>query len=139
MKIYLGIVVFVLATSACGGGGGGGDSGVDGSKKINSLSSGEVQTFCGWALTEQGGAGHETMCSGGFTVTVPTEMECESNYGNLKATCTVTVSDAEDCVHALVTDPCTKGGTACRAVIECSSQVTPGFSGSGPEPRSRMP
>jgi hypothetical protein len=138
MKIYLGIVVFGLATAACGDSGGG-DSGVDGSKKINALSSSEVQTFCGWALAEQGGPGHETMCNGGFTITAPTEMECESNYGNLKATCTVTVSDAEACIHALAADPCMLGGTACRAVIECSSQVTPGFLGSRPGPRSRVP
>jgi hypothetical protein len=118
MKIYLSIVLFGLAAAACGGDGDDG-SGIDQSKQLTSLSTSEVSTFCEWAIAEQGGAGHQTMC-GDIIITVSTQAACESNYGNLAATCTATVEQAESCVLALATDACSAGGDACLFLIECA-------------------
>lgn len=124
MRSYLGIALasFALAAAACGGDDGPGEtSGVDGAKKVNTLSSSEVQTFCSWAVAEQGGAGHQTMCGDGVTFTVDTEAKCQMGYAMLSTTCAVTVADAEACVRALAADPCSFGGTACQALIACQT------------------
>lgn len=118
MKIYLGIVLFGLAAAACGGDGNDG-SGIDQSKEVDSLSSSEVTTFCEWAIAEQGGAGHQTMC-GDIIITVSTQAACESQWGNLAATCTATVEQAEGCVLALAADACSLGGDTCLFLIECA-------------------
>lgn len=120
MKIYLGIVLFAFA--ACGGGG---DSGIDKSKKLNALSSDEVKTFCEWAIAEQGGAGHQTMC-GDIIIRVETEAQCEAQYGTFPATCAATVGDAESCAQALTADPCTLGGSACEVVFSCAAATASG-------------
>lgn len=116
MKIYLGIVCFVLGFAACGGDSG---SGIDKNKKINALSASEVTTICKWGEDEQGGPGHTTMC-GDFTFIVSTQAECEAQYGNFAATCSATVSDVEACVHALAADPCSLGGDACQTYFACA-------------------
>ena len=116
MKSYLGIVCFVLGFAACGGDSG---SGIDKNKKINALSQSEVTTFCKWAIDEQGGPGHTTMC-GDIVIIVNTQMECEGQYGNFSASCTATVSDGEACVHALAADPCSGGGDACQTLFTCA-------------------
>jgi hypothetical protein len=120
MKIYLGIMCFVLGFAACGGNDGG--SGIDKNKKISALSDSEVTTFCEWAIAEQGGLGHQTMC-GDIVIIVNTQMQCESQYGNFSASCTATVSDAEACVHALADDPCSLGGDTCQTLFDCGGGV----------------
>ena len=121
MKIYLGIVWLGLAATACGGDGDS-SSGIDQSRKANSLSSSEVTTFCRWALAEQGGAGHTVACGGGdVTITVPLQVACEASYNNLTSNCTATVGDAETCVHALSDDPCELSINACLPLYACSA------------------
>jgi hypothetical protein len=121
MKIYLGIVLFGLTTAACGGGDSGSDSGIDQSKNVTSLSASEVQTFCKWALAEQGGPGHEMMCGAGSSATVETQANCETRYGHFTSTCTATVGDAEDCVRAIAADLCAlvPEGNACQPLFAC--------------------
>jgi hypothetical protein len=119
MKISLGIVLFGLAAAAAACGGGDDGSGIDQDKQLSSLSMDEITTFCEWAIAEQGGAGHQTMC-GDIILTVANQAACESNYVNLTATCTATVADGEDCIAALATDPCSVGGNACTFLIECA-------------------
>ena len=116
MKSYLGIMCFVLGFAACGGDSG---SGIDKNKKMNALSSGEVTTFCTWAIDEQGGTGHRTMC-GDVQIVVNTQMECEGQFGSFAASCTATVSDGEACVHALAADPCSLGGETCQTLFACA-------------------
>lgn len=115
VKIHLGIVLFAIAACSSGG-----DSGIDKSKKLNSLSPSEVTTFCQWAIAAQGGTGHQTMC-GDLIVKVQTQVQCESKYGTVASTCTATVGDAETCNHALTADPCSLGGDACQVLFACSA------------------
>jgi hypothetical protein len=121
MKIYLGIVCFVLGFAACSDNDDG--SGIDKNKKVSALSDSEVTTFCNWAITEQGGPGHTTMC-GGILIVVNSQMDCESQFGNFATSCSATVSDAEACVHALAADPCTGGGDTCQALFTCAGGAT---------------
>src|SRR5687768_9113890 len=85
MKIAFISALFLSALlTACGGdddGGGSSDHGVDGSKAITTLTDDEVSAFCTWAIDAQGGAGSETDCGDGVTVTVSTQAECEAEYG----------------------------------------------------------
>jgi len=111
------IYVLVVAMAACGGGSG--TSGVDSSKHVNSLSDGEAQTFCEWAVDEQGGAGTVTDCGDGLTITVDTVAECVAKQGNYTSDCAATVADAEACTTAIGNDPCSFGGNACAALFAC--------------------
>ncbi len=111
-------VVVAMAMAACGGSAG--PSGVDSNKHINTLSTSEAQTFCEWAVEEQGGAGHVTDCGGGVMVTADTVAECETNQANLVATCAATVADAEACMTAMGADPCNFEHPECAALIACT-------------------
>lgn len=113
------IVAGPLAVAACGGDDGGGDtSGVDGNKTIITMSAGEKETFCSWAIEKQGGPGSTTQCEG-FTITTQTVAECVTDFGSFSTGCTATVAQAEACVNALATDACTGGGQACAAIFAC--------------------
>jgi hypothetical protein len=120
---FLSVLVLSAFLAACGGDddGGGDGSGVDGSKAITTLEAGEVTSFCTWVIDIQGGPDSETECGDGLTVTVPTQAECEAEYGSVPDACSgVTVSELEGCVEAFADDPCQLGGSACSEYYECS-------------------
>jgi hypothetical protein len=104
----------------CGGDDGGDTSGVDQAKPITDLSTSEVTTFCQWSIDVQGGAGHETDCGDGVTVTVNTQAECEAEYAQIPTGCsTVTVAEMEACVDALAAEPCNFEASACAEYFAC--------------------
>lgn len=113
------VASLVLSLAACGGGGDGPtSSGVDPTTPIAALTTGEVQTFCAWAVDQQGGPGHMASC-GDTTITTQTEAECEASL--VGVTCTATVADFETCLNAIDGDPCKLFlEESCAVFFECA-------------------
>lgn len=114
LVLALGLTTLV----ACGGDDG---SGVDGSKTIVGMSASEKQSFCEWAIAEQGGAGAMTTC-GDVTITVQTVADCVAGFADFTATCAATVAQGEACIAATASNPCEFGGAACAPIFACIPQ-----------------
>jgi hypothetical protein len=113
------VSIVALATAACGGSGSDG-SGVDRSKKANSLSADEKMNLCTWSTTEAGGENKTTTCSDGTTVSSGTTAKCLDGFAAFKADCTLTVGQLEDCTKVIAKDPCKgPGADACKPVLTC--------------------
>ena len=94
---------------------------MDSSKQIKDLSSDEQMSVCEAGVAAQGGAGKQTMCSGGLTVTVKSVSDCVMQMGTYKTKgCTATVGQLNACNEAIGADPCNLGGSACQPIIACA-------------------
>jgi hypothetical protein len=116
------ILLAVLLLGACGGDDDGGStsSGVTTTKQLKDLSASEQMQECEWGVAYQGGAGHQTMCGDGVTITVSTVSECVTDMMMYASNgCTATVSQLEECTRAIASDPCALGGDKCSAVFAC--------------------
>lgn len=120
-------IVWVVAILAACGGGVSDSSGVDSSKPITDLSDSERTTVCEWAIEVQGGAGHQTSCGDGVTVTTTTQAKCEMDSSQLPPACSsVTVAELETCVNAIGDDTCGEffsPGSACSEYFSCVSML----------------
>jgi hypothetical protein len=93
-------------------------SGVDESKRINTLSASERDKLCSFRTTVEH-APRTVSCMGGGSVTIGDKAACVSVFSQVDIQCTATVSDAETCFHAFDADPCGHGTGACTALFTC--------------------
>jgi hypothetical protein len=140
MKIALAVCLVSCSFAAASGvgcssstSGGGGRSGVTESKSLNSLTDSDKRSLCDWVAGQLGGYGHkqtQTCTINGQSVTVsrsaPTDQTTCVNELNIPASCTATVSQAEDCeiANAGQTDLCaaaTSGPPAVCAPLESAA------------------
>jgi hypothetical protein len=96
-------------------------SGLDGTKKIGTLSSTEKKQICDWVAGINGGYGRATTCDGGLNVTnAKTQSACVSKIP--PASCEATVTEFEDCMKVDAQDPCAFAilrAPECAAVKKC--------------------
>jgi hypothetical protein len=96
-------------------------SGVDGTKKIGTLSSAEKKQLCDWQAGINGGYGKSTKCDGGLSVSgAKTQSACVSKLP--PPSCEATVTEFEDCMKVDVKDPCALAiltAPECAAVKKC--------------------
>jgi len=114
-----GSIVAVVACSSSSG------SGVTGTKKLTELSPDETQKLCVFSVDAEGGP-RTVDCGNNASVTIHDQARCSTEFGALKDTCQVTVSDAEHCFEAFGDDPCGLGGDACAAFLDCVLILQPG-------------
>jgi hypothetical protein len=115
-----GLVALVLgfALLGCGGSTGTGStsSGVDASKRIDSLSADEKAKLCDWLAARYGGYGATKSCGGDLTLEAPaSQAECVAE--NFPSPCAVTVGQGEACENQTSCEnPIPE---ACAPLIEC--------------------
>ena len=92
------LLLSFIATGACGNQ----NSGLDRSKRVDSLSVKERSALCAWQTNEVGGPDVDKDCGGEVTAHVATIASCESEA----AAKICTVAEVEDCIISLHGDPC---------------------------------
>jgi hypothetical protein len=97
-------------------------SGVDGTKKLATLSTSEQADVCAY-LTELRGAPRTVHCGDGSSVELADFSDC--SLAGVNATCEATVADIEDCFERLNDDPCSLGLVECAPVFACSIDIAP--------------
>jgi len=118
MKLRLAIVFLFAAAGCSGGDDGGTGSGVDGSKSVASLSASEQQDLCEFTVDVEDGP--RTVQCDGFTVDIDDVAACVASLGEVPASCTATVADAEACALAIGDDPCHFDSPACQPFFACA-------------------
>lgn len=116
-----GLVAIVLGVAlvGCGSstGSGGGSSGVDSSKRLDSLTATEIAQFCDWTNAKLGGYGATMSCGGDIT------LEADANQAECVAgaptTCAATVAQAEACANMMSCQNIIP--EACAPLFACSS------------------
>ena len=94
-------VVLGLVLGGCGSstGGGGGSSGVDSSKRIDSLSASEKAQYCDWVNAKLGGYGATMSCGSDITLEADaSQAEC---VASAPTSCAATVAQAEACANMM--------------------------------------
>jgi hypothetical protein len=102
-----------------GGGGTGGSmtsTGVEGSKRLDSLTTAEKQMVCDWAAAQFGGYGKVMDCGGGLTLTADAnQAEC---VAGAPTNCAMTISEYEVCGRMVsCADPLP---VACEPLFQCT-------------------
>jgi hypothetical protein len=99
--LVLGAAVFLACSggtsSNTSGAGGSGATGVDGSKRLDTLTSAEKAALCDSNAADRGGYGGAIDCDGGLKLDAPTsQAACIANWW---ATCPNTVAEWQACWH----------------------------------------
>jgi hypothetical protein len=102
--------------AACGSSSSG--SGVDESKRLNTLSASEKDKLCSFR-TDVEHAPRTVTCMGGGSVTIGDKAACVGVFNAVDIQCQATVSDAETCFHSFDADPCGHGDGGCTALFTC--------------------
>ncbi len=93
--------LLVLTVTGCGENASSTSSGLDGSKKLNDLTSDEKGQFCDWAVNKYGGYGISCDGDWGF-MRYPDRAACIEDGSNpSNPECKATVSQAEACVNSV--------------------------------------
>lgn len=114
-------LILICSLAACGGDdSGGGSSGVDSSKKLNTLTADERQDVCEAFAAAQGSVQSKD-CGDGITITVQTTAECVSSLSAVSASCTATVANVEACGDAAGDDLCSLiSSPSCAFLFQCA-------------------
>jgi hypothetical protein len=115
MKGFVTLVLgFVLA--GCGSSGGGStSSGVDTTKRLDSLSAAEKGQMCDWIASKMGGYGASKSCGADLTLEAPaSQAEC---VAEMPATCAATVAQLEACTNQTSCENILP--ESCAPIIEC--------------------
>jgi hypothetical protein len=119
-RIFLGVAVgFALA--GCGGDDGpAASSGVEGTKPLSTLSTGEIGTICDWAADNYGGYGKKVNCGVENSYSIwENQRACTANLSLSFGHCADgTVEQMEACFAKKAASPCDRtveAGAECRA------------------------
>lgn len=102
-------------STGSGGSSGATSSGVQGSKRLDALTTDEKKKLCDFQAQHFGGYGHSIDCGGGNSLDAdPSQQDCISNW---PTTCAATVNQAEACSKdATCADPIPQ---SCAPIFQC--------------------
>lgn len=121
MRCLLALSITLLAGAVLLGcdTGGAGYSGVEPEQRVGALSEDDMRALCAWVIGRQGGEGALHECEGGLTITLDTIEECVAEQDDY-ASCSLTVSQMEQCVLDAGSDPCRVPSTpSCQPLGQC--------------------
>jgi hypothetical protein len=82
------------------------------------LSPAQLGTLCDWSAGRLGGYGHSVQCpDGGSGGPYDDQASCVASLDFIGGSCTLAVGAYEDCINALMPDPCLIGSAAACAEL----------------------